>query len=134
MPYLGVEYARIDNDAFHEQGGQGFGLRSEAWSSRRLQALAGMRGSYRWKRVALNGYAEWQQALQQSGLALDARFVGIDAWAPLGGVQPWRSGGLFGVSLEAWMSAQARLSLGYDQRFGPRAENRQVSLRLSREF
>lgn len=134
MPYLGVEYARIDNDAFHEQGGQGFGLRSEAWSSRRLQALAGMRGSYRWKRVALNGYAEWQQALQQSGLALDARFVGIDAWAPLDGVQPWRSGGLFGVSLEAWMSAQARLSLGYDQRFGPRAENRQVSLRLAREF
>lgn len=133
-PYLGAEYTRIDNDAFREQGGYGFGLRAEDWNSSRAQALAGLRGEYRWRGLALNGYAEWQQAVSGSGLSLDAGFVGVDAWAPLAGLQPARSGGLFGVSVEAWLSRNARLSLGYDQRFGPRGENRQVSLRFLQGF
>jgi autotransporter-associated beta strand protein len=133
-PYLGAEYTRIDNDAFQEQGGYGFGLRAEDWSSDRLQALAGVRGQYRWRALALNGYAEWQQAVANGGLMLDAGFVGIDAWAPLAGLQPARSGGLFGVSLDSWLSRTAQLSLGYDQRFGPRGENRQVSLRFFQGF
>ncbi|WP_449466232.1 S8 family serine peptidase [Stenotrophomonas humi] len=133
-PYLGAEYTRIDNDAFREQGGYGFGLRADDWSSSRTQALAGLRGQYLWKRFTFNGYAEWQQTLDGSGLTLDAGFVGVDAWAPLAGLQPSRSGGLLGMSADAWLSRKTRLSLGYDQRFGPRGDNRQVSLRLQREL
>lgn len=133
-PYVGAEYTRIDNDGFREQGGYGFGLRADDWSSSRMQALAGLRGQFLWKRVSFNGYAEWQQTLGSDGLMLDAGFVGIDAWAQMAGLQPARSGGLFGVSVDSWLSRNSRLSLGYDQRFGPRGDNRQVSLRFSSGF
>ncbi len=133
-PYVGAEYTRIDNDGFREQGGYGFGLRADDWSSSRMQALAGLRGQFLWKRVAFNGYAEWQQTLGGDGLMLDAGFVGVDAWAPVAGLQPARSAGLFGVSVDSWLSRNSRLSLGYDQRFSPRGDNRQVSLRFSSGF
>ncbi len=133
-PYLGADYTRINNDAFHEQGGYGFGLRANDWSSTRTQALAGLRGQYLWRRFTFSGYAEWQQALGGSGLTLDAGFVGVDAWAPLAGLQPSRSGGLLGMSMSAWLSRNAKLSLGYDQRFGPRGDNQQVSVRFLQEF
>ncbi len=133
-PYLGAGYARIDSDAFTELGGYGFGLSAGDWHSSRVQALAGLRGNYRWRGLAVNGYAEWQRALSASGAMLDARFSGIDAWAPLYGLQPSRASGLFGVSLDSWLSRDARLSLGYDQRFGGRGDNRQLSLRFQREF
>ncbi|MNM89319.1 hypothetical protein D3C81_1015490 [compost metagenome] len=67
-------------------------------------------------------------------MTLDAGFVGVDAWAPLVGLQPSRSGGLLGVSVESWLTRDTRMSFGYDQRFGPRGDNRQVSLRFSQEF
>ncbi|WP_313316912.1 S8 family serine peptidase [Stenotrophomonas sp.] len=133
-PYLGADYTRVDSDGFRELGGYGFGLRADDWSSSRVQALAGLRGQYLWKRVAFNGYAEWQQALGGNGLSLDASFVGVDAWAPIAGLQPSRSGGLFGLSVDSWLARNTRLSLGYDQRFGPRGDNRQVSLRLQQAF
>lgn len=128
-PYLGAEHARVQGDGFSEQGGYGFGLRTGAWSSSRTQALAGVRGEYRWQGVSFNGYAEWQQALASDGLAIDASFVGVEAWTPLAGLQPQRSGGLFGVSVDSWLSRNSKLSLGYDQRFGPRGDNRMASLR-----
>ena len=133
-PYMGADYSRIDNDAFAEQGGYGFGLSTGGWHASRTRALAGLRGGYRWRALTLGGYAEWQQALSDRGAALDARFVGIDAWAPLEGLQPARAGGLFGVSADAWLTGNARLSLGYDQRFGAGDDNRQVSLRVTRVF
>ncbi|WP_312913645.1 S8 family serine peptidase [Stenotrophomonas sp.] len=133
-PYLGADYSRVASDGFREQGGYGFGLRADDWSSTRVQALAGVRGQYLWKQVAFNGYAEWQQALGGNGLSLDASFVGVDAWAPIAGLQPSRSGGLFGLSVDSWLARNTRLSLGYDQRFGPRGDNRQVSLRLRQGF
>ena len=133
-PYIGADYSRIDNDAFAEQGGYGFGLSADGWHASRTRALAGLRGGYQWRALALGGYAEWQQGVSSRGATLDARFVGIDAWAPLEGLQPARAGGLFGVSADAWLSGDAWLSLGYDQRFGAGTENRQLSLRLTRVF
>ncbi len=84
--------------------------------------------------MALNGYVEWQQAVSSEGLSLRTGFTGVDAWAPLDGLQPARSGGLFGVSVDTWLTRNARLSWGYDQRFGPRGDNRQLSLRLQQAF
>jgi len=133
-PYLGADYARIDGDGFDEQGGYGFGLSAGDWRSSQARMLAGLRGNYRWRGLDVNGYAEWQQGLSANGTALSARFTGIDAWAPLQGLQPARASGLFGVSLDAWLTRDARLSLGYDQRFGGRDDNRQVSLRFLRAF
>ena len=133
-PYLGADYARIDSDAFQEQGGYGFGLSAGGWQASQVRGLAGLRADYRWRGLQLGGYAEWQQALSAGAGPLQARFTGIDAWAPLYGLQPARAAGLFGVSLDAWVARDAQLSLGYDQRLGGRGDNRQVSLRFMRGF
>lgn len=133
-PYLGAEYARVDSDRFTEQGGLGFGLRTEGNLSTRSQALAGVRAERQWGSWSLRGYAEWQQLLSSDGLTQDASFVGVDAWAPLAGLQPARSGGLFGLSVESWLSRNTRVSFGYDQRFGPRGDLSQVALRYSAAF
>lgn len=133
-PYLGADYARVDSNAFSESGGFGFGLRSEGGSSQRSQALAGLRAQAQRGSWSFGGYAEWQQILSTDGLGFNASFVGVDAWAPLAGLQPTRSGGLFGVSVSSWLSRQSQLSFGYDQRFGPRGDLRQVGLRYSAAF
>ncbi|MEG0185777.1 MAG: S8 family serine peptidase [Stenotrophomonas sp.] len=133
-PYVGADYARVDNDRFSEQGGLGFGLRAQGSISSRSQALAGVRAERQWGSWSLRGYAEWQQLLSSQGLDVDASFVGVDAWAPMAGLQPTRSGGLFGLSVESWLSRNSRLAFGYDQRFGPRGELRQVALRYSAAF
>ncbi len=133
-PYLGANHVRIDSEAFAEQGGYGFGLSAGHWHASRTQALAGMRGGYQWRGLALNGYAEWQQVVGGEGAMPQARFTGVDVWTPLQGMSAGSSG-LFGLSVDAWLSRSARLSLGYDQRFGGRGDdNRQVSLRFLQAF
>ncbi|WP_262072403.1 S8 family serine peptidase [Stenotrophomonas sp. Marseille-Q5258] len=133
-PYLGAEYARVDSDRFSENGGAGFGLRTLGGIASRSQALAGVRAQAWWGDWSLRGYAEWQQHLASHGLDLQASFVGVDAWAPLAGLQPARSGGLFGVSVESWLSRNTRVSFGYDQRVGPRGDLHQVALRYASAF
>jgi uncharacterized protein with beta-barrel porin domain len=96
--------------------------------------LIGMRAERRWGGWSLRGYAEWQQHLASTGQVQEASFVGVEAWAPLSGLQPARSGGLFGLSVESWLSRNTRLAFGYDQRFGPRGDLRQVQLRYSAGF
>ncbi len=124
----------MDSDGFSEAGGMGFGLRAHDAVSTRSQALAGLRAERRWGGWSLRGYAEWQQHLSSDGLSLEASFVGVEAWAPVAGLQPARSGGLFGLSLESWLSRNSRLAFGYDQRFGPRDDLRQVQVRYSAGF
>lgn len=134
-PYLGAEYTRIRSDGFDELGGDGLGLRAEGWSSSRSQAVAGLRGERQWlSGLTLQGYAEWQQTLSAHGLELEAGFTGVDAWSPLMGLQPARSGGLFGVGLDAPVGRAGLFTLGYDQRFGPRGNARMVSLRYALGF
>jgi autotransporter-associated beta strand protein len=133
-PYVGAEHTRLRSDGFQEQGADGFGLQSGAWTSSRTQAIAGMRASRGWRNLELYGYAEWQQTLSANGLDIDARFVGVDASAPLSGLQPARSGGLYGIGFDAWLSRDAKLGFGYDQQFGPRGDVRMVSLRYMLGF
>jgi len=133
-PYLGADYARVDSNAFSEAGGFGFGLRSDGSSSQRSQALAGLRAQAQRGDWSFGGYAEWQQILSSDGAGFDASFVGVDVWAPMAGLQPTRSGGVFGVSVSSWLTRQSQLSFGYDQRFGPRGDLRQVGLRYSAAF
>ncbi|CAD1789705.1 S8 family serine peptidase [Xanthomonas euroxanthea] len=133
-PYMGVDYVRLRSEGFRESGGDGFGLRADASTSSRTQVLAGVRSAYRWRGVQLGGYAEWQQALSSEGLMLDASFIGVDAWAPLRGMQPARSGGLFGITAAAPLGQQSQLRFGYDQRVGERGDDRALSLRYSADF
>lgn len=133
-PYMGLYYVRLRSDGFRESGGDGFGLRANASTSSRTQALAGVRSAYRWRGIQLGSYAEWQQALSSEGLMLDASFTGVDAWAPLRGMQPARSGGLFGFTAAAPLGQQGQLRFGYDQRVGERGDERALSLRYSADF
>ncbi len=133
-PYLGAEYTRIDSDGFRELGAEGFGLRTDAWTSSRSQAIAGLRGAWELSRFSVHGYAEWQHTLSAQGLDIDASFVGVDAWSALRGLQPGRSGGLFGIGIDAWAGRDARVNFGYDQRFGPRGDDRMLSMRYVKGF
>lgn len=133
-PYLGAEYTRLGSEGFQELGGEGFGLRTGAWNASRTQAIAGMQLARRWGNVSLQAYGEWQHTVASSGLEVDASFVGIEAWSPLPSLSPSRSGGLFGIAIEAWLAPAASVSLGVDQRFGPRGDARLLSLRYTRGF
>ncbi|WP_372013921.1 S8 family serine peptidase [Pseudoxanthomonas sp. 10H] len=134
VPYLATEHARVRSDGFHEDGAAGFGLRTGASTSSRTQAIAGLRAGRDWQRVRLDGYVEWQQTLASEGLALSASFVGVEAWSPLAASNPALSGGMFGLSASAWLTPASSLSLGYDQRFGPRGDASMVSLRYAFGF
>lgn len=133
-PYVGADYTRIRNGGFSEQGADGFGLMTGDSVSSRSQAVVGLRLGRVWRGMDFHGYGEWQQALSSSGLDVQARFVGADAWSPLLDTQPARSGGLFGVGVDAWLSRSTRLSLGYDQRFGPRGDDRNLSVQVVTDF
>lgn len=134
-PYVGAEYTRIESDGFNELGGDGLGLRADAWTSSRSQAIAGLRLERSWlSGVNLHGYAEWQHTLSANGLDVAAGFTGVDAWSPLLGLQPARSGGLFGLGVDAPVGRSGLVMFGVDQRFGPRGDARMVSLRYALGF
>ncbi|MCS3845364.1 autotransporter-associated beta strand protein [Xanthomonas campestris] len=133
-PYMGLDYVRLRSEGFRESGGEGFGLRAAASTSSRTQALAGMRSAYRWRGLQLGGYVEWQHALSSQGLMLDASFIGVEAWAPLRGMQPARSGGVFGIAASAPLGQQSQLRFGYDQRVGERGDDHALSLKYSADF
>ncbi|MCD9027679.1 S8 family serine peptidase [Luteimonas sp. BDR2-5] len=133
-PYLGADHVRLRSDGFEELGGNGFGLRTAGWDASRTQALAGLRARYDAPWFSLHGYSEWQQTLASNGFDLQASFTGVDAWAPLAGLSPARSGGVAGIGVESWLSRNSRVALGVDQRFGPRGSDRMVSLRFAQGF
>ncbi|GGK02912.1 autotransporter serine protease [Luteimonas terricola] len=133
-PYLGAEHVRLGSDGFSEGGAEGFGLRADAWEAERSQAIAGLRFQRDWKGLDLHGYGEWQQTLSARGFDVQASFVGVDAWAPMAGNDALRSGGVFGVGVQAGVGRNAVLGFGYDQRFGPRGDERMASLRYAVGF
>jgi autotransporter-associated beta strand protein len=138
-PYLGAGYTRVDRDGFIEAGASGFGLRTADSQGERTQAIAGVRMTREWdgrhgRGFGMRGYVEWQQTLAAHGLAIDASFVGAEAWAPLVGTSPEVSGGVFGVGFDSRLSDAATLSFGYDQGFGPRDQARMLSAKFAVEF
>jgi len=128
-PYLGVEHSWLDNDPFQEWGGAGFGLRADAASMQRTQAIVGLRVEGTWHGLEIGGHAGWQQVLAADGFDVMASFTGIDSWSPLPMADAARSGGVFGLGVKAQISPKARLSANLDQRFGPRGNERIAMLR-----
>lgn len=126
-PYVGAEYTRLDSDGFNEPGANGFGLKAHASTASQTQAIAGMRAEYTLRGLTLRSYAEWQQPLAVDGSEVEASFTGVEAWSPLPAWRSSQSGGLFGLGADAWLTRNSVLSFGYDQRFGPHGNERQLS-------
>ncbi len=138
-PYVGADHARVEREGFAETGANGFGLRAGDSIAERTQAIAGLRSEYRWnghdgRGFALRGYTEWQHALHVRGMQRDASFVGVESWAPLAGMPMAESGGIFGLGFDMRLSRDAKLSLGYDQRFGSREQMRVLRTQFTYGF
>lgn len=119
-PYVGVQALQLERDGFSENGASGFGLTTNDASMLATQALAGARWSHEWlgasTRWALTGRIEWQHLLSQSGEILQARFTGMDAWAPIVADGLDRNVGLFGLGLEAGIGRRSTLRFDLDSR------------------
>jgi uncharacterized protein with beta-barrel porin domain len=120
--YLGVQALQLARDGFSESGASGFGLTSAAASMSAAQALAGARWSRGWlgssAQWELSGRVEWQRLLSQSDASIQARFTGMDAWAPIVGDGLDRDVGLFGLGLEAGFGTRGTLRFDLDSRHG----------------
>jgi fibronectin-binding autotransporter adhesin len=122
-PFVSMEYARSDRDAFAEEGAGGFGLRSDAQSQARWQAAVGLRAARQWnfgggRSLDVGAHAQWFRTLGMDGEAMDASFVGLQQWSPLLGIGLSRHGSLAGVGLDARLSPRAMFKLGYDYERG----------------
>ena len=131
-PYLGTQYARIDNDGFAERGDTGFGLRAEAWNSSRWQGFAGLRAVRGWTLgdVALraDARAEWQQTLASQGQMFEASFTGLEQWSPLQGMGLADHAATFGAGLSALFGDNALLRLDAASRRTPLGASNTLSL------
>lgn len=138
-PFVDVQYARIDRDGFAEQGAGGFGLRSKAQTLDRWEAGLGVRAGHRWtfddgRTVDFSAHAQWQRTLASHGDVFEASFVGMEQWQPLVGIGLSRYSGLFGVKLDAMLSARTTLNFGYDYETGQHDNAQMLSARLSLAF
>jgi fibronectin-binding autotransporter adhesin len=138
-PFVDLQYARIDRDAFAEQGAGGFGLRAHAQVLDRWQAGFGVLAAHRWdfgggRSLDFSARVEWQRTLASHGDVFDASFVGIDQWQPLAGVGLSRRSAVFGLDLDAHLSDNAALKFGYDYGRGDRAESNTLSARFTVAF
>jgi len=138
-PFINVQYARVGRDGFAEQGAGGFGLRSDAQTLDRWQAGLGVRAGRHWnldggRAVDISARAQWQRTLAARGDVFNASFVGLEQWQPLLGIGLSRYSGLFGVGLDATLSAHATLKFGYDYEVGQHDNAQTLSARLNVAF
>ncbi len=117
-PYAGVQSLQLDRDGFSEAGAAGFGLSTGASTMTLSQALFGARFAYDWSVGAslwsLQGRAEWQRLLSQTGGDINARFTALDVWTPIAGEALDRDVGVVGLSLGTQWRRAGRLSLDID--------------------
>lgn len=138
-PFVNVQYARVGRDGFAEQGAGGFGLRSNAQMLDRWQAGLGVRAGRHWdlkdgRTMDFNARAQWQRTLAARGEVFNASFVGLQQWQPLVGIGLSRYSGLFGVGLDAMLSARTTLKFSYDYEMGQRSHAQMLSARLNVAF
>lgn len=119
-PYLGVQALQLNRNGFAEQGAAGFGLSAADSTLSASQALVGARFGREWQagtaRMMLQGRAEWQRTLSQSGADIAARFTALDVWSPILGQALDRDVGVFGVGVSARLPRWGRLSFDLDSR------------------
>lgn len=138
-PFVDVEYAGIRRDGFAEDGGGGFGLRANAQALSRWRTGLGMRVGHHWdldagRSVDVSARAQWRHTLRSQGDIFDASFVGMQQWQPVVGIGLSRYSGLLGVGLNAALSKQTALNVGYDYELGQRERAQRFSARLDIAF
>jgi autotransporter-associated beta strand protein len=122
-PFADVRYQRLNEGAFTEQGGFGFGLAADAHSVGRLQTGLGLRAEHGWRfadgmRMAFDGGVEWQHALHQYGSVFDATFTGFSDWLPVDGIGLARDEAVLHAGLDMWPARNFGLQLGFSEETG----------------
>ncbi len=119
-PYAGVQTLQMERDGFSESGAFGFGLSTDDSTLRASQSLLGARFATDWRwgsRLwSLQGRAEWQHLLDQSGGDIDARFTGLDVWAPIVGAELDSDVGVFGLGLQTGFGRRGSFRFDLDTR------------------
>ncbi|HWS78382.1 MAG TPA: autotransporter domain-containing protein, partial [Thermomonas sp.] len=137
-PYLGTQYVQVANDGFDEGGASGFGLRANAWDSRRWQGFAGLRAARDWRvggvDLRADARAEWQQTLGSNGEVFAASFSGLEQWAPLQGIGLARQSQLFGVGLSAVFAGKATFRFDLSRRASDVGAGNMASLQAMLRF
>ena len=132
-PFLDLRYQRLEQGAFAEQGGYGFGLTAKARAVGRLQAGAGVRAQRGWQlangmRMEFDGSASWRRAVHQYGDAFEASFTGFDDWMPVQGIGLSRDESVLRAGLSLWPTRTFGLRLGYAREQGERQRANSVML------
>ena len=117
-PFADVRYQRLNLGGFTEQGGLGYGLTANAHAAGRLQAGLGVRAEQDWRlangmRMAFDGSAGWQHALNQYGGVFDASFTGFNDWLPVEGIGLSRNTAILRAGLSWWPTRNFGLRVGY---------------------
>ena len=137
-PYMGSQVVQIGNDGFDEGGASGFGLRANAWDSRRWQGLAGLRATRGWRvgdvDLRADARAEWQRTLSARGFAFDASYGGLEQWAPLQGIGLADRGNLIGAGVSANLGSRATFRFDLSRRSSPVGDNALASLQAFWRF
>lgn len=137
-PYIGSQVVQIGNDGFDEGGASGFGLRANAWDSRRWQGFAGLRATRGWRvgdvDLRADARAEWQRTLSASGFAFDASYGGLEQWAPLQGIGLADRGNLIGAGVSANLGRRATFRFDLSRRSSPVGDNALASLQAFWRF
>ncbi|TAM96390.1 MAG: autotransporter domain-containing protein, partial [Rhodanobacteraceae bacterium] len=126
-PFVGLRYQRLDQGAFAEAGGYGFGLMAGARSVGRLQTTVGLRAERGWRlangmQMQFDGSAAWRHALRQYGDVFDASFTGFTDWMPVDGVGLSRDESLLRAGVSLWPTRNFGLRLGYTREQGSRQQ------------
>lgn len=132
-PLVEVRYQRLEQGAFAEQGGYGFGLTANARTVGRLQAGVGVRALGGWQLangmlVQMDGSATWRRAMHQYGDAFEARFTGFDDWMPVQGIGLSRDQSMLRAGLSLWPTRTFGLRFGYTREQGERQRADSVML------
>jgi autotransporter-associated beta strand protein len=132
-PFVDVRYQRIEQGAFAEQGGYGFGLAANARTVGRLQTGAGIRAQRAWQLadrmlMEFDGSASWRRAVHQYGEAFEASFTGFDDWMPMQGIGLSRDESVLRAGLSLWPTRTFALRLGYAREQGERQRANSVML------
>jgi fibronectin-binding autotransporter adhesin len=132
-PFLDVRYQRLEQGAFAEQGGYGFGLAANARMVGRLQAGAGVRVQRSWQLangmlMEFDGSTSWRRAIHQYGDAFEASFTGFDDWMPVQGIGLSRDESMLRAGLSFWPTRTFGLRLGYAREQGERQKANSVML------
>ncbi|MGH8126604.1 MAG: autotransporter domain-containing protein, partial [Rhodanobacteraceae bacterium] len=138
-PFVDARYQRLDQGAFAEAGGFGFGLMAQARAVGRLQAGLGLRAQRDWQLgggawVQFDGSAAWRHALHQYGDAFNASFTGFDDWLPVDGIGLSRDESVLRAGVSLWPNRSLRLRLGYMREQGQRQHANSMMVQAALSF